>query len=804
MTELQETRKTGVRELSGIVLLTFSLLMVLALVSYQWKDIPVLKVPTNNPVANFIGPAGAWFSFVALMVFGVGAIFIPVVTSLIGIILLFSPKEKLLPRVIWGTIAIITVSCLIKLHPAGLAPLCHKFNIIGISGGVLGWLVADRWLDTLFGTAGATILITGILIGSLFMFIGKQAVYAFLQKIYHFFLFLKNQTEIILEARHGKLDRIAREERAITRQQAIIEKAVGKKKRRVLMTQTGAVAADNVMPKSPLEKIGAQEQTEQSPFHGKEPESHLFTQPTEKNQPEEGKARAKKSELATAESSAKQRLAYQLPPISLLKPVPLNQDRKIKSDFQITSRIVKETLAEFGIESEITNIEQGPVITRYELLPAPGVRVEKIGQLSNNLALTLKATSVRVQAPIPGKGVVGIEIPNSIANCVYLREVLEGEEWKSSKAAIPIILGKDVAGKDLVADLAVMPHLLIAGSTGSGKTVCINSILAGLLMSRTPDQLRLLLVDPKIVEFAVYNRIPHLVIPVITNPKKVTLGLRWAINEMEKRYKLFARAGVRTIQSYNNKEKDKHSAFVGVAYNEEEIMPDRIPYIVIVIDELADLMSVAQADIENSIARLAQLSRAVGIHMILATQRPSVNVITGTIKANFPARVSFQVAQKVDSRTILDTSGADKLLGRGDMLILPPGTSKLVRAQGAMTTDEDVNAIVNFIRKQAQPNYEIDIKESIEKAGTSTALNGEEDDDLIEQAIEIIRQAQRASVSLLQRRMKIGYNRAGRLMDVLEDRGVVGPAHGSDPREILIDLDVEIPANNPADDKEES
>lgn len=804
MTELQETRKTGIRELSGIVLLTFSLLMVLALVSYQWKDISVLKVPTNNPIANFIGPAGAWCSFVALMVFGVGAILIPVVTSLIGIILLFSPKEKLWPRIIWGTIAIITVSGLIELHPASLAALCHKFNIIGISGGVLGWLVVDRWLGTLFGTPGATILIAGILISSLFMFIGKQAIYAFLQRIYHFFLFLKTQAEVILEARRGKLDIIAREERTISKQQAILEKAMEKEKRRARMTQTGAVAADNVMPMSPPEKAGAQEQTEQSPFSGKESESHIFTQPPEKKQPEERKSRAKESESATAESSTKERLAYQLPPISLLKPVPLDQDRTIRGDFQTTARIMKETLAEFGIESEITNIEQGPVVTRYELLPAPGVRVEKISQLSNNLALTLKATSVRVQAPIPGKGVVGIEVPNSIANLVYLRDMLEGEKWQSSKAAIPIILGKDVGGNDLIADLAVMPHLLIAGATGSGKTVCINSILAGLLMSKTPDQLRLLLVDPKIVEFAMYNCIPHLITPVITNPKKVALGLRWAINEMEKRYKLFARAGVRTIQSYNNRQNGKHSAFVGVADNEDEIMPDRIPYIVIVIDELADLMTVAQADIENLITRLAQLSRAVGIHMILATQRPSVNVITGTIKANFPARISFQVAQKVDSRTILDTSGADKLLGCGDMLILPPGTSKLVRAQSAMTTDEDINAIVDFIRKQAQPNYEMDIKESLEKAGTSTTLNGEVDEDLLEQAIEIIRQTHRASVSLLQRRMKIGYNRAGRLMDVLENRGVVGPAHGSDPREILIDLDVETPANNPADDKEES
>jgi S-DNA-T family DNA segregation ATPase FtsK/SpoIIIE len=357
----------------------------------------------------------------------------------------------------------------------------------------------------------------------------------------------------------------------------------------------------------------------------------------------------------------------------------------------------------------------------------------------------------------------------------------------------------------MVADLTDMPHLLVAWATGSGKTVCMNSMLLGLLMSRRPDELRLMLVDPKIVEFSCYNGLPHLVVPVITNPKKVGLGLRWAINEMEKRYKLFARTGVRNIEGFNHRVIARQEELFGDGQPDErkpDEIPDKVPYIVIVIDELADLMLVDQAEIENSIARLAQLSRAVGIHMILSTQRPSVNVITGTIKANFPARIGFQVAQKVDSRTILDTSGADKLLGRGDMLFLPPGTSKLVRAQGAMATDEEIARVVDFLRQQGEPVYEMGIKEKLEKTGA--AGDEEEDsDEMLDQAVDIIRETRRASTSSLQRRLRIGYTRAARIMDILEQRGVVGPPRGSDPREILIDLDGEIPDNSGAADTAE-
>jgi S-DNA-T family DNA segregation ATPase FtsK/SpoIIIE len=387
---------------------------------------------------------------------------------------------------------------------------------------------------------------------------------------------------------------------------------------------------------------------------------------------------------------------------------------------------------------------------------------------------------------------------------------------------IPIVLGKDVGGNDLIADLATMPHLLVAGATGSGKTVCMNSILAGLFMSRTPDQLQLMLVDPKIVEFSVYNHLPHLLgarNEVITDPKRVAGALRWAITEMDRRYKILAKAGVRNIKTYNARPIEKQTSLFGEGEDTSRL-PDRLPYIVIIVDELADLMLTAQAEIENYIARIAQLARAVGIHMILATQRPSVDVITGTIKANFPARIAFQVAQKNDSRTILDANGADKLLGRGDMLFLPPGASKLIRAQGALTSDEDVRRIVEFIRKQCPAPVAEERVEPARPAAKRTeqstpvraepaasggapapsfddmlAKGGDDavDDQLIEMSIQIIRETRRASTSSLQRRLRIGYTRAARIMDELEKRGMVGPARGSDPREILIDMDGEIP-----------
>jgi len=784
MTEASQGQHTGIRELAGIGVLTLSALMVLALVSYDTGDISILQAPPNDPPLNFIGPVGAWFGFLILMMFGNGAWLVPLGCVALGLLLLFRPSERIGLRILWAFVFVLAISGLLALHPLGWGRLEARFNIAGITGGVAGWLIADRWLAGWLGHAGAAILMIGLLVVGLTLCVGFQRMAAFGRILAELSRNLYSRVMAALTARRDRLETIAREERDIARQIAVQEKAIRKGQRQA-----------KVFPDEPTESIATI------------PAPPPVITPTDAEPPVEKNAVRVSTPEKSAARTAKppkpilpQADHYELPTISILKPIPATAERSIASDFQTTAKILKDTLSDFGIECEVVNFEQGPVVTQYELKPAAGVRVERIAQLSNNLALTLKATSVRVQAPIPGKGVVGIEVPNSSATKVYLREILEGKTWAAMRCAIPLVLGKDVAGNDLVADLAAMPHLLIAGATGSGKTVCMNSILAGMLMSRTPAQLKFMLVDPKRVEFANFANLPHLVAPVIVESKRVPLGLHWAINEMENRYKLFAKVGVRNIQGFNSRPVEQKLPVAEIAGEEEQenSVPDRIPYIVIVIDELSDLMLVAQADVENAIARLAQMSRAVGIHMILATQRPSVNVITGTIKANFPARISFQVAQKVDSRTILDTSGADKLLGRGDMLILPPGSSKLIRAQGALTTDDDINAIVDHWRKQGAPSYEMQLKASIENARTTGNGDFDDegvDDDLLQSAIAVIRETQRASVSLLQRRLKIGYNRAGRLMDKLEDKGIVGPVHGSDPREILIDLDGEIPVN---------
>ncbi|MBI2441707.1 MAG: DNA translocase FtsK [Lentisphaerae bacterium] len=788
MAEANLRKRSGIREFSGIAVLTLSALMILALASYDPGDISILRSPRNDPPLNFIGPVGAWFSFVCLMMLGHGAWLIPLACLLFGLLLLLRPTEEVGWHLLWSFAFILAISGLLALYPAVWSRLDARYNISGVSGGVLGWLIAERWLERWLGLAGATILMFGLLAAGMILSIG-------LKRLAASGIFLAAQIRraraaaaVFLAARHDRLETIAREERELARQIALEEKAL-----RSRLQQAKGFFSEPAQSAAAAPPAGVVAPSEPAPLPGASVNRQIT--------PEKAARRSAKPPKPVLPPPDH----YELPTINILKPIPADAERSIASDFQTTAKVLKETLSDFGIECEVVNYEQGPVVTLYELKPAPGVRVERIAQLSNNLALTLKATSVRVQAPIPGKGVVGIEVPNSSATMVYLREILEGKTWAAAHCAIPLVLGKDVAGNDLVADLAAMPHLLIAGATGSGKTVCMNSILAGMLMARTPAQLKLMLVDPKRVEFANYANLPHLVAPVIVESKRVPLGLHWAINEMENRYKLFAKVGVRNIQGFNSRpvEQNLPVAEMAGADQEKNAVPDRLPFIVIVIDELADLMLVAQADVENAIARLAQMSRAVGIHMVLATQRPSVNVITGTIKANFPARISFQVAQKVDSRTILDTGGADKLLGRGDMLILPPGSSKLVRAQGAMTTDEDIVALVDFWRKQGEPRYEMQLKASIESPTPPADIEDEGvDEDLLQSAVAIIRETQRASVSLLQRRLKIGYNRAGRLMDRLEERGIVGPAHGSDPREILVDLEGEIPASAPTQEDE--
>ena len=494
---------------------------------------------------------------------------------------------------------------------------------------------------------------------------------------------------------------------------------------------------------------------------------------------------------------------YEFPPLSLLKDQVRPDSSNSEEEHRQNAENLLRILGEFGVEVTLGEIHVGPVITRYEIVPAPGVRVEKIAGLDKNIALGMRAQSVRILAPIPGKAAVGVEVPNLKPTPVGMRELLESEDWSGLKAEIPIALGKDVSGAPLISDLSKMPHLLIAGATGSGKSVCINSIVASILYSKSPKDLRLIMVDPKVVELKVFNALPHMLIPVVTEPKKVPAALKWLLGEMEQRYQIFAKANVRNIVGFNGRKRgakpdplpEAQPALPGVVDDDIEI-PDRLPYIVAIIDELADLMMVAPAEIETSIARLAQLARAAGIHLIIATQRPSVNVITGVIKANLPSRIAFQVASQVDSRTILDTKGADTLIGRGDMLFSPPGTSRLVRAQGAFVSDEEVHEMVEFLKRNGPPQYAQSVQQQIDRAAREDEEGAEggdddlgDDEELYQQALDVLKSTKRASTSMLQRRLRIGYNRAARIMEIMEEKGIVGPENGSSPREILVDLD---------------
>ena len=466
---------------------------------------------------------------------------------------------------------------------------------------------------------------------------------------------------------------------------------------------------------------------------------------------------------------------YLVPSEGILTDYPDGEYWVVDEKTKRSAEVLRDTLAEFKIEAEVTGIRKGPVITMFEILPAPGVKLSKITNLADNIALRLAASSVRIVAPIPGKHAVGIEVPNERRSIVSLREIVENESFKTAKMEIPIILGKDIAGEAQFIDLTQTPHLLIAGATGSGKSVCVNAMILSILFRRSPKEVKLLLIDPKIVELKLYNGIAHLLTPVITEPKRAFQALQYCICEMERRYSLLDRVGVRDVKSYNRKIKDK-----GLAQ-------ERLPYIVVVIDEFADLMATTGKELESTLARLAAMSRAVGIHLVLATQRPSIDVITGLIKANIPSRIAFMVASKFDSRIIIDVVGAEKLLGRGDMLVATAWDPFPIRMQGAFVSEEEVEKAVEFVKTFGEPEYiddEIFIDEEDEE-GESSLFSDEDDDPLYEKALEIVLQQGKASASYIQRRLKIGYNRASRLVELMEEKGIVGPARGSKPRDIV-------------------
>lgn len=469
-----------------------------------------------------------------------------------------------------------------------------------------------------------------------------------------------------------------------------------------------------------------------------------------------------------------QKIIYRTPPLKLLNSPGKKGESNDRKSILENARIIEETMKNFGIDATVSHINVGPSITCYELSPAPGIKLSKIVSLSDNIALSLASSDIRIEAPIPGKAAVGVEVPNKVKDMVSFKELIQSREFSDNHSDIPLTLGKDINGKVVVSSIDKMPHLLIAGATGSGKSVCINTIIMSLIYKSSPEDVKLLLIDPKVVELSVYNGIPHLLIPVVTDAKKAAFALNWAVGEMEKRYKLFAKSNVRDIQSYNEKHKDDG---------------EKLSKVVIIIDELADLMMVAAQEIEDYIARLAQMARAAGMYLIVATQRPSVDVITGTIKANIPSRISFAVSSQVDSRTILDMSGAEKLLGQGDMLFYPSSYSKPVRLQGAFISNNEVESVVSFLKEQNQTDYDEDVIEVVQNNNNADL---HETDQLLSEAISIVVEEGVASISLLQRKLRIGYARAARLIDEMETRGIVGGFEGSKPRKVLVskeDLD---------------
>jgi len=535
---------------------------------------------------------------------------------------------------------------------------------------------------------------------------------------------------------------------------------------------------------------------------------------------EKKKEAAKDKAVQESFDFIKQEGDFITPPLSLLDPPPTTERRIDREALEMNARLLEKKLLDFGIDGEVKEICPGPVITMYEFAPAPGIKISRIAGLSDDLTMALQALSIRIVAPIPGKGVVGIEVPNRDRETVYLREIFTCDDFLKSRMKLPLVLGKDIAGLPSLTDLAKAPHLLVAGSTGSGKSVSVNTMILSLLYTATPRDVRFIMVDPKMLEFSMYEGIPHLLLPVVTEPKKASLALKWAVNEMERRYRLLADKGVRNIESYNRKLAIEEEELAVHDLDDEDIIEEleeviegedpavldeplpfvvddevdelehsHLPYIVVIVDELADLMMVAGREVEEHIARLAQKARAAGIHLILATQRPSVDVITGLIKANLPSRISFQVSSKVDSRTILDCNGAEALLGMGDMLYLPPGTGRLNRVHGAFVSDAEVQRVVDFLKKQGKPVYEKSILEMKDTDDKGSAGDDEEQDDRWEDALRLVAETKQASISMVQRRLRIGYNRAARIVEMMEREGMIAPSDGtSKPREIYMDI----------------
>ncbi|MDI6808468.1 MAG: DNA translocase FtsK 4TM domain-containing protein [Candidatus Eisenbacteria bacterium] len=712
----------------GVLLVSLALLTALSLASFNPQD---LGRERGESPGNWGGIVGALFSSWSFKFFGIPlAALIPVFLFLWGV----NRVRSASPGGLAFKNGITVAGFLIVSSIAGISQRLK--SVSGDLGASLGGSLAS-----LFGTAGAYVVLAGLL-----------------------FVVLLAVSESALGKAYGLLGWLLRVPAA--RISLAIREFLEKrreKNRKPKVVKRDAVAADG-LTSGESGKLRAARQEKTPPRIV----SHKVDVPPKA---EPGPVRVEIEKAATPAESREQK-EFQLPPVSLLDEIPASQGSISEGELIESSKILEGKLSDFGVNGKVTEVHPGPVITTFEFEPASGIKVNQVVNLSDDLALALKAERIRIVAPIPGKGTIGIEIPNKAPSRVSLRETLSAEGYRNSRGKLLISLGKDVSGECFYADLEKMPHLLIAGATGSGKSVCINTIIMSFLFRLTPPQLRLLLIDPKMLELTAYNGIPHLLMPVVTDPRQTSRALRWLVGEMERRYKLLAHMGVRNIENYNESVSDSEGE-------------GKLPYIVSIIDELADLMLVLPMEIEEPVGRLAQMSRAVGIHLIVATQRPSVDVITGVIKANFPSRIAFQVASKTDSRTILDMNGGETLLGSGDMLFLPAGKAEPYRVHGSFVSEKETQKVVEFLKQQGGP---ADTKELTEAVAVD---DGESlgDDELFQEALKLVVFHQQGSISLLQRRLKVGYSRAARLMDMLEEAGIVGPFEGSKAREVLVSED---------------
>lgn len=832
-------------EIAGILWITGGLLLLLSLVRYSPADLPGWGWLKNyssraaEPGENLIGPVGGILGFLQVVLFGAAA-YLGAISLIWFGVLKMAMSGRIWPRVAIGAVVMV-FSASAWLHAVDgpfkeWAYRCH----LGSPGGVLGEGIGGFVLMSLLGKVGTILVASAAYLVSLILLTGQRPIHfskelmvCVWRKWRKWREGRREQVEIL--AREAEVVDQREQERERRKRQRDVMKAVEEKK--------AAEVEDDQQALLPLREIPAPQIIDASqrrsaelplpgakPFERKKP-SHQFL-------------------------SVNEFANYELPGFDLLDADEgVEAPEANRDELLSTQRMIVETLKAFGIDVTPGDITRGPTITRYEIYPSTGLRVSRISQLEADLARATCAERINILAPIPGKDTVGIEIANSQKIAVPLHELLHDAEFRSAKKKIPLALGKDVYGKTVIGDLAAMPHLLVAGATGSGKSVCINSIIASMLFKFGPDELRFIMVDPKVVEMQMYNRLPHLVVPVVTDPKKTVAALKWVVNEMEKRYRIFAKEGVRNFDGFNNRpRKEKPLSPVAEAEPEEEVqdelgldesgegeasvdetpashrppvwadenvddeqiesiaaalesgelgpeadeddpdlvieedeVPDRFPYIVVLIDELADLMQTAPADVEMCIARIAQKARAAGIHLIIATQTPRADVVTGIIKANIPCRIAFQVSSQLDSRVILDTKGAEKLVGKGDMLYLPPGSAKLERAQGAFVTDGEIERIIEHCAKQGTPKFETDIHASLSAADDNEEDEiSEADEELIMKCIEVARQEKKCSTSLLQRRLRLGYTRAARMVDILEQRGIVGPGDGAKPREVFL------------------